>query len=128
MKRDNLRFFIFLAACLAIIGIWAAARDDTKPAVTVKASVKENPCEELMPMTGKVITSATAAGIIFDDSQTDRIYVTEAPWRRAGNSMRVSVALAAFCIRNMDGTGMLRIKGRESNDTLMTVEDGHVWD
>jgi hypothetical protein len=126
--RISISFPAYIVGCLVITGLIYQSMKKDAVKYAIEAQAKVNPCVELMPMTGKVITSATQNGIIIEDSSTEKILVRRSSWESAGNNVRVSVALAAFCIRNMDGTGFLSVKSSENNQTLMSVKDGQVWD
>lgn len=127
-RRGNIGFFIFLMGVVVAIGIVGGMPEKISTYKPKPPVSKVNTCTELMPMTGKVMASWVKLGVISDDSPADKIYVREKRWKDAGNGGRVSMAMAAFCIKNMGGTGMLRVISHETNETLATVSDGNYFD
>lgn len=128
--RRPLGFIFRLSILLVIVAALFKLQTSQTPqnADSKTVQLQTNPCEELMPKTGAVMKSAVAAGVVSDDQNAEKIYVRETAWRNAGQNVRVSIALAAFCIAHLDGRGTSYVRSHETNRILMSVSDGQVSD
>ena len=111
----------FLAA--AVIAIMMFSNDgkrtpSTKPATSI--------CPEIAAQRQRILDCWTREGIISETAE-NILYVEDRNWAAVDHKVKVSIAVAHFCTRHPDGSGVVMIKGFRDDKTRASVVDGNYF-